>query len=168
MSATYETTMQSPMGWLNLRASDEGLTHLAFAEGPGEVNDDHAVLRQAATEMAEYFAGTRREFNVPLSPEGTPFQHRVWDALLRIPCSQTRTYLDIARSLGDANAVRAVGGANGSNPIAIIVPCHRVIASDGTLHGYTGGLDRKRWLLEHEGASVVSHKQGLFAAKVGA
>lgn len=168
MSATYETAMQSPMGWLKLRASGEGLTHLAFAEGPGAVNDDHAVLRRAATEMAEYFAGTRREFTVPLSPEGTPFQHRVWDALLRIPFGQTRTYLDIARDLGDPNAVRAVGGANGSNPLAIIVPCHRVIASDGTLHGYAGGLDRKRWLLEHEGASVFGEGHGLFATQAGA
>lgn len=168
MNATHETSIETPMGWLRMGASGAGLTHVAFADGPGTRHDDHGVLRQAADELAEYFAGSRREFRVRVAPEGTPFQHRVWDALLRIPCGETRTYLDIARELGDANAVRAVGGANGTNPTAIIVPCHRVIASDGTLHGYAGGLDRKRWLLEHEGASVVAEDNGLFTAKAGA
>jgi methylated-DNA-[protein]-cysteine S-methyltransferase len=110
------------------------------------------VLAEARRELLAYFDGTLREFRVPLAPNGTEFQRRVWTALTHIPYGTTISYADLARRLGNLMAVRAVGAANGRNPIPIIVPCHRVIGSDGSLTGFGGGLDRKRWLLHHEGA----------------
>jgi len=108
------------------------------------------VLRRAAAQLAEYFAGARRDFDVPLAPRGTGFQQRVWRELAKIPYGQTRSYGELARSLGRPTASRAVGAANGRNPISILVPCHRVVAGTGALTGYAGGLAAKRWLLEHE------------------
>ena len=113
---------------------------------------DDAVLAQAREELAAYFDGRLREFTVPLAPNGTEFQMRVWTALTKIPYGTTISYADLARRLRNSAAVRAVGAANGRNPIPVIVPCHRVIGSDGSLTGFGGGLDRKRWLLQHEGA----------------
>src|SRR6202030_2498256 len=110
------------------------------------------AMRDCVRELEEYFAGKRREFSFPLDLRGTDFQRACWRALLAIPYGETRTYADIARAVGKPNAFRAVGMANNRNPIAIVVPCHRVIASDGTLCGYGGGLDVKRKLLELEGA----------------
>ena len=110
------------------------------------------VLAEARRELLAYFDGTLREFRIPLAPNGTEFQRRVWTALTHIPYGTTISYADLARRLGNLTAVRAVGAANGRNPIPIIVPCHRVIGSDGSLTGFGGGLDRKRWLLHHEGA----------------
>jgi methylated-DNA-[protein]-cysteine S-methyltransferase len=106
--------------------------------------------------MDEYFEGSRKEFQLPLAPEGTDFQKRVWSELLNIPYGATCSYLDVARALGDANAIRAVGAANGRNPISIIIPCHRVIGADGSLTGYGGGLWRKEWLLRHEGVRALN------------
>jgi AraC family transcriptional regulator of adaptative response/methylated-DNA-[protein]-cysteine methyltransferase len=128
-------------------ASGSPLEVVPFAEAPGPV-------RQAGAELREYLGGERREFAVPLLMHGTPFERKVWDALLQIPCGQTRSYGAIAAQLGKPGAQRAVGRANGRNRIAIIVPCHRVIDSNGNLHGYGGGLHRKRWLLEHEAKMV--------------
>jgi O-6-methylguanine DNA methyltransferase len=108
--------------------------------------------REVVRQLAEYFAGARREFTVPLSPQGTPFQLAVWDELTRIPYGSTITYGELAARLGDPQASRAVGRANGLNPIWIIIPCHRVIGADGSLTGYAGGIEVKRALLEHEGA----------------
>ena len=121
---------------------------------PGESD----LLRQLRTELAEYFAGTRRDFTVPLIYPGTEFEHRVWSELLAIPYSETRSYQDLARSLGQPGASRAVGRANGMNRIAILIPCHRVVNQSGELGGYGGGLWRKRILLdlEKEGRSLVS------------
>jgi methylated-DNA-[protein]-cysteine S-methyltransferase len=102
--------------------------------------------------MEAYWAGTLRSFSIPLDLQGSPFQTKVWESLLTIPWGRTRTYLEQARALGDEKAIRAVASANGRNPVAIVVPCHRVIGSDGSLTGYAGGLDRKRALLVHEGA----------------
>jgi AraC family transcriptional regulator of adaptative response/methylated-DNA-[protein]-cysteine methyltransferase len=115
-----------------------------------ELGEAPRAVRQCARELEEYFAGTRREFSVPLEMEGTSFERSVWDELLRIPCGETRSYGWIATKLRKEGAQRAVGRANGRNRIAVIVPCHRVIDSTGALHGYGGGLERKRWLLEHE------------------
>ena len=154
------TRFESPIGELLLTASDSALTAVWFP-GSGDVtaapaNDGrgpaNAVLTRACEQLAEYFAGRRTTFAVPLEPAGTPFQRRVWDALLAIPYGTTLSYSDLARRLGDVRATRAVGAANGRNPIPIIVPCHRVVGADGSLTGFGGGLDRKRWLLEHEGA----------------
>lgn len=113
---------------------------------------DQDAVRHVAREIGEYFAGHRRVFDVPLAPQGSPFQHRVWDALLRIPFGATRSYGELAASLGRPGSARAVGRANATNPIAVIVPCHRVIGSNGDLTGYAGGLPIKHALLRHEGA----------------
>lgn len=149
----------SPVGELTLTATASALTGVWFdmsrdkgrrqREGVGGVN---AVLERTRRQLEEYFAGSRTEFDLPLDPVGTPFQRRVWDLLRTIPYGATTSYGELARRLGDPRATRAVGAANGRNPIPIIVPCHRVVGSHGELTGFGGGIDRKRWLLEHEGA----------------
>ena len=119
------------------------------------------LLRRVADQLAEYFAGERRDFDLPLAAPGTAFQKLVWDALVRIPFGEVRSYGELARTLGRPSGSRAVGAANGKNPIAIIVPCHRVIGANGTLTGYAGGLPTKQWLLEHE--QRYSGQQRMFA-----
>jgi methylated-DNA-[protein]-cysteine S-methyltransferase len=145
-------TFRSPVGALQLFASTHELVALALPDraGPPAVEGRSDVLLRTAEQLAEYFAGTRRVFDLPMAPRGTGFQRMVWQALLAIPFSETRSYGDVARAIGRPAASRAVGAANGRNPIAIIVPCHRVIGSNGGLTGYGGGLPTKRWLLEHE------------------
>lgn len=146
----------SPVGPLTLTASDTALTALAFAGTPSAPPEREAafaaapLLRRAAEQLEAYFAGTLREFTLPLAPAGTPFQQAVWRALREIPCGETRSYGEIAARIGRPRAARAVGMANHRNPIAIVIPCHRVVGSDGTLTGYAGGLDIKRRLLEIE------------------
>ena len=147
--------VSSPVGALELTADDRALVSLRFARGAKRASDEpHPILDCAERELDEYFRGARRRFSVPLAPEGTPFQKQVWKALLAIPCGETKSYGDIARAIGRPQASRAVGAANGQNPLAVIVPCHRVIGADKTLTGYGGGLARKRWLLDHEGVAV--------------
>jgi methylated-DNA-[protein]-cysteine S-methyltransferase len=154
------TRIASPVGELVLVASGPRLSAVYFPPSTGEpdwVEDDGRgpageLLDHARRQLAEYFAGTRTTFDVPLGAAGTAFQRRVWDALLDIPYGTTLSYSELARRLGDQRATRAVGAANGRNPIPIIVPCHRVVGAHGELTGFGGGLDRKRWLLEHEGA----------------
>lgn len=156
----YFTTLPSPVGVLLLTSDGRALTGLYLGENAGEPVGGLEVgwqrseepFRVAIEQLNDYFSGRRREFDVPLAATGTGFQQRVWAALATIPFGETRSYGDIARSLGQPGASRAVGLANGQNPISIIVPCHRVIGANGTLTGYGGGLERKRWLLEHEGA----------------
>jgi methylated-DNA-[protein]-cysteine S-methyltransferase len=126
----------------------KGVTVAAPDDGREPAN---TVLARACEQLAEYFAGSRTTFSIPLEPVGTPFQRRVWEALRAIPYGTMLSYSDLARRLGDVRATRAVGAANGRNPIPIIVPCHRVVGANGDLTGFGGGLDRKRWLLEHEG-----------------
>ena len=154
------TTMDSPVGRLTLFASDTGLRAVLWLEhdearvrlGDDDVVDDdeHPVLRAATAQLEEYFAGDRSTFDLPLDPVGTPFQQKSWDVLRTIPFGTTISYGEQARRLGTPSAMRAVGAANGRNPISIIVPCHRVVGSDGSLTGFGGGLDAKAWLLEHE------------------
>ncbi len=126
--------------------------------GPGGEDLSSAVLERARQQLDEYFAGGRTAFDLPLDPTGSAFERRVWDALRAIPFGTTMSYSELARRLGDGRATRAVGAANGKNPIPIIIPCHRVVGSRGELTGYGGGLDRKRWLLEHEGALLALGK----------
>ena len=156
----------SPVGELVLTASDSGLTGIYFPisrHGPPRVErgdwveDDGrgaagAILVRVCQQLEEYFAGTRTAFDVPLAASGTTFEQRVWDLLRAIPYGTTTSYGALAHRLGDPRATRAVGAANGKNPIPIIVPCHRVVGARGELTGFGGGIDRKRWLLEHEGA----------------
>ncbi len=155
---TWTASIPSPVGRLTLAAdADGGLTHLLFegerpAAPAGRGSEDLTPFEAVIAQLDEYFAGARREFDVPLAPRGTPFQLAAWRALRAIPYGQTRTYAGQAASIGRPRAVRAIGAANGRNPLAIIVPCHRVIGAGGALTGYGGGLQTKRWLLEHEQA----------------
>ena len=146
--------ISTPFGAATCRLDAEGaLVELKLAPAHGEVIQPLTATAAAVRQqLAEYFAGTRREFTLPLNPEGTEFQRRVWDELTRIPYGTTISYSELARRLGDPAAVRAVGRANGANPLWIIIPCHRVIGADGSLTGYAGGLEVKRSLLELEGA----------------
>lgn len=151
----YSCIYDSPVGALTLVASERGLVALEFGKRKhADCADDPKRLAPYRKQLDEYFAGKRQEFTLPLDIRGTDFQKRCWEQLLRIPYGQTRSYRQIAEAVGNRNAVRAVGLANGQNPIAIIVPCHRVIASDGTLCGYGGGLDIKEELLRLEGARL--------------
>jgi methylated-DNA-[protein]-cysteine S-methyltransferase len=157
MSLFYKT-MESPVGKLKLVASDKGLVAVLWQnDRPSRVrlaemveDDQHPVLLKAERELGEYFAGKRTEFSVPLDMRGTPFQKNVWEALLAIPFGETRSYGQLAKQLGNPNATRAVGAANGRNPLSIIVPCHRVIGSSGSLTGFGGGLETKAQLLDME------------------
>lgn len=150
----------SPIGTLTLSARGSELTGLWFDIGPcpGEVRDataeEDGVLDRAAAQLDEYFAGERTAFDLPLAPTGTEFQLRVWAALRTIPYGETWSYGQLATSIGNPAASRAVGLANGRNPIGIIVPCHRVIGADGSLTGFGGGIDRKQFLLHHEAPTL--------------
>ncbi|MCB0451953.1 MAG: methylated-DNA--[protein]-cysteine S-methyltransferase [Aequorivita sp.] len=155
------TFINTPLGIIELKGDAEGLASALFKDAenivisakiPKELND--AVLQ-----LQEYFEGNRKEFNLKLSPEGTDFQKRVWQQLQQIPFGKTTSYQQMANTLGDPKVIRAAASANGKNPISIIIPCHRVIGSDGSLTGYAGGLHRKKWLLEFESPSA---QQSLF------
>jgi methylated-DNA-[protein]-cysteine S-methyltransferase len=154
------TTMDTPVGTLTLAATARGLRAVLW---PGELDgrvrlgavgdggpEADEVLDTAVAQLRDYFAGTRHEFEVPLDPVGTEFQQQAWQVLRTIPYGRTMTYGEQAARLGNANKSRAVGAANGRNPISIIVPCHRVVGSTGKLTGFAGGLDTKAWLLQHE------------------
>ena len=148
------STLTTPIGELMLTADDDGaLTGVNLPNrhpDPAGWERDDGLLADARRQLTEYFAGERSTFDLPLRPAGAPFQLRVWEALLRIPYGETASYGEIARELGHPTASRAVGAANGRNPIAIVVPCHRVIGSNGSLTGYAGGLECKRALLDLE------------------
>jgi methylated-DNA-[protein]-cysteine S-methyltransferase len=158
MTYVYKS-MKSPVGELTLVGSDAGLAAVLWQDedpsrvrlGPVTENPSHPVLIQAQRQLEEYFAGKRRMFSVKLDPAGTEFQNKVWNALRTIPFGETRSYGQIAEQIGSRKAVRAVGAANGRNPLSIIVPCHRVIGADGTLTGFAGGLKIKEQLLALEG-----------------
>jgi len=147
----------SPIGVLTLVASDAGLQGVWWPEDArapdlGERDPDHPVLQQARRELDEYFSGRRTQFDVPLDPIGTDFQRAAWEVLRTIPYGRTINYGEQARRLGDPAKARAVGAANGRNPISIIVPCHRVVGASGALTGFAGGVDTKGWLLDFERA----------------
>ncbi len=158
-SSIYITT---PLGILEISGTNTYITSVQFVEDEAEASETIPdVLLQCQTELEEYFTGKRTKFNVALKPEGTSFQKKVWGELKKIEYGDTVSYSTIAKKLKNPDAVRAVGLANGKNPIAIILPCHRVIGENGTLTGYAGGLWRKQWLLEHEG-NVSGNKPTLF------
>lgn len=147
----YHLLLQSPVGPLTLSGTAEAVTALSFGAAPGAEEDACPLLEQAARELEEYFQRRRRRFTVPLAPAGTPFQQRVWAELRKIPFGATASYGEIAARIGNPRACRAVGMANHRNPIAILIPCHRVVGRSGGLVGYAGGLEIKRALLELEG-----------------
>jgi methylated-DNA-[protein]-cysteine S-methyltransferase len=142
----------SPIGAIAISSKAEAITSVLFTENAGE-SSESPILRKVVEQLDEYFSHKRCTFDLPLAPEGTDFQKRVWNELVKIPFGETTTYQQMARRLGDEKVIRAAASANGKNPIAIIIPCHRVIGSDGKLTGYAGGLWRKEWLLKHEGVS---------------
>ena len=163
-------TISSPVGQLTLVGGEQGIAAITWAgERAGGVvfnqpvnAEPHPVLAAAEGQLGEYFAGTRERFDLPLDPRGTPFQLRVWTALREIPFGETRTYGQLARSLGDEKLTRAVGAANGRNPLSIVVPCHRVIGANGSLTGFAGGIAAKQFLLHHEsrGTRLFSETAG--------
>lgn len=145
-------SIESPLGTLRLFGTSDELVgvYLPVQDVPDATKRSTRALDQTVEQLAEYFAGSRRAFDLPIAPRGTGFQQRVWRALTQIPFGVTHSYGELARSIGRPSASRAVGAANGKNPISIIVPCHRVIAASGNLTGYAGGMASKKWLLEHE------------------
>lgn len=147
----------SPLGIIQLQEEDGQLIVASFINDSPITRTEitsSAVLKKAVQQLDEYFAGTRKEFELPLHPSGTAFQQTVWNELVKIPFAETITYLHLAKRLGNVKSIRAAASANGKNPLAIIIPCHRVVGADGKLTGYAGGLHRKQWLLEHEAIAV--------------
>lgn len=159
-SILFPHFLSTPVGWLCLQMvpDPEQIVSIRFADNPAALFPNYArsgtsrqpLYRECEKQLKAYFAGQRRSFDFPMEQPGTDFQQRVWNALLRIPFGKTIRYLNLSIQLGDAKAIRAVGTANGKNNLAIVVPCHRVIGSNGKLVGYAGGLARMQWLLEHE------------------
>ncbi len=151
--------IESPLGITKVVGDENGITEISVLS-QGEITAEIPLsLRQCVSQLREYFDGQRHDFQFKLNPQGTDFQRKVWQQLLEIPFGKTMSYLDLSKKLGDVKAIRAVASANGRNPLWIVVPCHRVIGSDGSLTGYAGGLWRKKWLLEHESPS---RQQSLF------
>ena len=142
--------LKTPIGWLEIQASDKGVTHIIFVDDKG-LSQKNLISNLCKVQLKEYFAGKRKAFDLPLDAKGTDFQKTIWQKLSKIPYGVSASYRDIAIAINNPKAVRAVGAANGRNPISIVVPCHRVIGSNGSLTGYAGGLERKEWLLKHEG-----------------
>ena len=161
MAHKYITYLRTPLGQIKITADDNAVNSILFVFDDTEMEEENInpVVTQCKIELAEYFAGRRKEFDVPIQQEGTEFQKSVWDELMKISYGKTVSYNDIAKALGNVKSIRAVGAANGKNQISIIVPCHRVIGSDGSLTGYAGGLWRKKWLLDHEKEFSGGEKQ---------
>jgi methylated-DNA-[protein]-cysteine S-methyltransferase len=155
MSVSYYAYHESPIGLIEVGGTATHIVSLYFVEDRRVAFEPHPTVLEAVRQVAEYLSGERRAFELDLALHGTAFQERVWRQLLTVPYGQAATYQDIANALGKPKAVRAVGAANGQNPISIVVPCHRIIGSDGKLVGYGGGLWRKEWLLRHEGYLLV-------------
>jgi methylated-DNA-[protein]-cysteine S-methyltransferase len=149
--ASDKLFMDSPIGWLSIEGDKDAVWSITFTETEEESSSNTPqVLMNCSDQLRAYFEGSRKTFDVPLRLNGTPFQQQVWALLAKIPFGRTLSYRDIAKLLGNEGAVRAVGMANSKNPLAIILPCHRVIGTDGQLIGYAGGIWRKKWLLAHE------------------
>ncbi|MBK5210119.1 MAG: methylated-DNA--[protein]-cysteine S-methyltransferase [Flavobacteriaceae bacterium] len=155
MESNQTTHYKTPIGTAKIEGDNNGIFAVTLIEESIDTSlkipED---LSECVQQLSEYFNGTRKKFNLKLNPQGTDFQKRVWNELLNVPYGKTRTYLEQTKKLGNIKAIRAVASANGKNPIWIIIPCHRIIGSDGSLTGYAGGIWRKKWLLEHENPSA--------------
>jgi methylated-DNA-[protein]-cysteine S-methyltransferase len=165
MNTLYTARLVSPIGTIEIIGNESGIRAVEFVKGTPPVDSSepvHPSIQDCYQQLQEYLEGDRKEFDVKLAPEGTEFQQKVWKELQKIPFGKTSSYLQLAEKIADKNATRAVGSANGKNPIAIIVPCHRVIGNKGQLTGYAGGLWRKEWLLQHEGVLAKSNQLSLF------
>lgn len=153
----------SPIGLIEITGNEDGIASIYFVDqrkhNAARVHDS---LKECVYQLEEYFKGLRKEFGLKLNPEGTEFQKKVWSSLGTLPYGRTVSYLDVSKMIGDANASRAVGNANGCNPISIAVPCHRVIGRNGKLSGYSGGIWRKEWLLDHEKSITFGKQTALF------
>jgi methylated-DNA-[protein]-cysteine S-methyltransferase len=156
MEITY---IKTPLGITKIMGDENGISVISVSD-EGEISEQiPAVLQEAVSQLMAYFEGKRTTFDFKLNPKGTEFQQKVWNGLLEIPFGKTMSYLELSKKLGDVKAIRAVASANGKNPLWIVVPCHRVIGTDGSLTGYAGGLWRKKWLLQHENPTT---QQSLF------
>ena len=143
--------IKSPLGFTKIVGDIDGITSVTVLNSEEKVSDIIPIeLEDCVIQLNEYFDGSRKQFDLKLNPQGTDFQKKVWKALEQIQYGKTNSYLQLSKTLGDPKAIRAVANANGKNPIWIIIPCHRIIGSDGSLTGYAGGLHRKKWLIEHE------------------
>lgn len=152
--------IQTPIGIAAITGDENGVSRISALDSHPEISlEIPEFLQEPVDQLHDYFDGKRTDFTFPLNPSGTDFQKKVWNSLLEIPFGKTTTYLAQSKQLGDVKAIRAVASANGKNPLWIVVPCHRVIGSDGSLTGYAGGLWRKKWLLEHENPTT---QQSLF------
>ncbi|GAB3988433.1 methylated-DNA--[protein]-cysteine S-methyltransferase [Spirosoma daeguense] len=162
------TLFESPLGLVRITGDEQGVSAISCIDVPESVAAEQTVdvlpdpVQQAVQQLQEYFAGNRQSFDFLLNPSGTKFQQTVWKALLNVPFGTTLSYLTLTRRIGDEKAIRAVAAANSRNPLWIVVPCHRIIGSDGSLTGYAGGLWRKKWLLEHEGVFARPTQLSLF------
>ena len=151
--------IKTPLGIAKITGDEQGIASISILEEGTITKKIPKDLKEAINQLQDYFNGKRTSFDFKLNPQGTEFQQKVWQALLEIPFGKTVSYMDITKKLGDVKAIRAVASANGKNPLWIVVPCHRVIGTDGSLTGYAGGLWRKKWLLEHENPTT---QQSLF------
>ncbi len=160
MESSQTAYYKTPIGTAKIVGDEIGISAVTVVDDAIETSAEvPLILQDCVQQLDEYFNGTRKQFDLKLNPQGTDFQKRVWAALLLVPFGKTRTYLEQSKLLGDVKAIRAVASANGKNPIWIIIPCHRIIGSDGSLTGYAGGIWRKKWILEHESPSI---QQSLF------
>lgn len=150
MLTVERVTLATPLGLIQISGNELGIQSVIIIDEAEVSIEIPAVLKDAVEQLTEYFEGNRTDFQLKLNPVGTEFQQKVWHALLQIPYGKTISYQQLTMQLGDPKAIRAVASANGKNPLWIIIPCHRVIGSDGSLTGYAGGLHRKQWLLDHE------------------
>ena len=154
----YTDYLETPLGTVEIKASQKGITQVIFSGTEKSTIKSSKITDDCKKQLKEYFEGKRKTFDLPLNPQGTAFQKSIWASLEKIPFGRVLSYRDIADMISNRKAVRAVGAANGRNPIGIIIPCHRVIGSDGSLTGYAGGIERKLWLLKHEGIDVKKLK----------
>jgi methylated-DNA-[protein]-cysteine S-methyltransferase len=157
--AIHSTYFESPLGTIQVSCDDLNVTSIKLLDSPeGILMEEHPLLNNSVQQLKEYFSGERLKFDLPLLQSGSEFQQKIWNLLLQIPFGKTLSYKQLTAQFGDMKAIRAVASANGRNDLAIVVPCHRVIGSNGSLTGYAGGLWRKQWLLQHE----AKFKQGEF------
>lgn len=153
----YYGYYESPIGVIEIIGSDKEIFFVHFVNKKTKEDSDSLIIKETISQLDEYFKGKRREFNIKVKLGGTEFQKSCWNELIKIPYGETRSYKEIAEGIKNPNAVRAVGGANNKNPIAIIIPCHRVIGKNGKMVGYAGGIDKKIWLLKHEKSELPNN-----------